>query len=276
MVLSFDPTLGIAFEGCACRAAFHVGALEWLSEHGFRAAAVAGASSGSLVAAAVAMNGGDGLRGAWMELVGGPVCDWRRLMRARWPFRMTEIVSAAAKRHFGGATMGDTAVPLGIAVTEWRNWRFRRRLITSRDRLRIAAVVQASCFFPGPYWQMVPLDGRPTFDGAWLGRVPVDDVEALGARKVIACSSDLEGRLLKGAIRPTEVASPKADYRVLYPTEPLALGSFDFDRTRFLEAFAIGRASAAVFVQRHGTWLIDQSAAASAGAFSRRGRLKED
>jgi predicted acylesterase/phospholipase RssA len=85
--------VGIAFEGCACRAAFHVGALEWLSEHGFRAAAVAGASSGSLVAAAVAMNRHEGLRAAWMDLVGSPVGDWRRVLRARWPFRMTEIRS---------------------------------------------------------------------------------------------------------------------------------------------------------------------------------------
>lgn len=247
--------MGIAFEGCACRAAFHVGALEWLSEHGFRAAAVAGASSGSLVAAAVATNTHEGLRSAWMDLVGSPVCDWRRVLRARWPFQMTEIVSGAAKRHFGDALMADTSVPLGIAVTEWRRWRFRQRLVTSRDRFRIAAVVQASCFFPGPYWQMVPLDGRPTFDGAWLGRVSVDDVAALGARKVIACSSNLEGRLLKGAIRTADVPSPKADYRVLYPTEPLALRPFDFDRRRSLEAFEIGRTSAAAFVETHRSWL---------------------
>lgn len=151
--------------------------------------------------------------------------------------------------------MADTSVPLGIAVTEWRRWRFRQRLVTSRDRFRIAAVVQASCFFPGPYWQMVPLDGRPTFDGAWLGRVSVDDVAALGARKVIACSSNLEGRLLKGAIRTADVPSPKADYRVLYPTEPLALRPFDFDRRRSLEAFEIGRTSAAAFVETHRSWL---------------------
>jgi predicted acylesterase/phospholipase RssA len=247
--------VGIAFEGCACRAAFHVGALEWLSEHGFRAAAVAGASSGSLVAAAVATNRHDGLRAAWMDLVDSSICDWRRLLGARWPFRMTEIVSAAARRHFGDALMADTAVPLGITVTEWRSWRFQPRLVTHRDRHAIAAVVQASCFFPGPYWQMVPLDGRLTFDGAWLGRVPVDDVETLGARKVIACSSNLEGRLLKGAIRTTDVAPPKADYRVLYPIEPLALGPFDFDRTRSLEAFEIGRISAEAFVEHHRSWL---------------------
>src|ERR1041385_3904342 len=105
--MSFDRAIGIAFEGCACRAAFHVGALEWLCERGFTPAAVAGASSGSLVAAAVAMNRHAALRESWMELVGSAVCDWRRLLRARWPFQMTEIVSAAARRHFGDALMGD-------------------------------------------------------------------------------------------------------------------------------------------------------------------------
>src|SRR5262249_17449920 len=152
---SFDPALGIALEGCGCRAAFHVGALEWLTERGFRPAAVAGASSGSLVAAALATNRAAQLRGAWMELVGSRVCDWRRLLRARWPFRMTEIVGDAARRHFGDAEMRDAVVPLAIAVTVWDNWRFERRVITRGHRLRIAAVVQASCFFPGPYWQMI-------------------------------------------------------------------------------------------------------------------------
>src|SRR3954453_19116382 len=103
----FDGAIGVAFEGCACRAAFHVGALEWLRERGFRAAAAAGASSGSLVAAALATNRHATLRRAWMELMDHAVCDWRRLLRARWPFQMTEIVSAAAQRHFGAALMAD-------------------------------------------------------------------------------------------------------------------------------------------------------------------------
>jgi NTE family protein len=252
----FDSALGIAFEGCACRAAFHVGAIEWLNEQGFRPSAVAGASSGSIVAAAVAMGGVGELREAWMDVVGSAVCDWRRLLRGRWPFMMTEIVAGAARRRFGDAVMADPSTPLGISVTVWDQWRFQRRLFTARHPLRIAAVVQASCFLPGPYWQMVPLDGRPTFDGAWLARVPVDDVKTLGAGKVIACSSNQEGRLLRGAIRPIDVATPQVDHRVLYPIEPLALGAFDFDAGRSAQAFAIGRASAAAFLERHRDWLM--------------------
>ena len=115
--------------------------------------------------------------------------------------------------------------------------------------------------FPGPYWQMVPLEGRATFDGAWLARVPVDDAATFGARKVIACSSNLDGRLLRGAIRPTDVPPPSADFRVLFPIEPLALGAFDFNKARSLEALAIGRASAAAFVERHRNWLMPFDAA---------------
>jgi predicted acylesterase/phospholipase RssA len=254
-MVSFDSTLGIAFEGCACRAAFQVGAIEWLSEQGFQPAAAAGASSGSIVAAALALGRVGELREAWMEVAGSAVCEWRRVLRGRWPFLMTEIVGGAARRRFADALMADTNIPLGIPVTVWDDWRFRRQLFTAHHPLRIAAVVQASCFFPGPYWRMVPLEGRPTFDGAWLARVPVDDVAALGARKVIACSSNIDGRLLRGAIRPTDVPRPSADFRVLFPIEPLALGAFDFNEARSLEALAIGRASAAAFVDRHRDWL---------------------
>ena len=255
VALSFDPSLGIAFEGCACLAAFHVGAIEWLSEEGFRPATVTGASSGSLVAAALATGRVGELRDAWMEVAGSAVCDWRRLLRARWPFLMTEIVSGAARRRFADALMADTIVPLGIAVTVWDQWRFQRRLFTGRHPFRIATVIQASCFLPGPYWQMVALEGRPAFDGAWLQRVPVDDAATLGARKVIACTSNIDGRLLRGALRPVDVEKPASDFRVLSPIEPLALGPWDFNLERSVQALTIGRASAAAFVDRHREWL---------------------
>ena len=190
-----------------------------------------------------------------MEVAGSAVCDWRRLLRARWPFLMTEIVSGAARRRFADALMADTIVPLGIAVTVWDQWRFQRRLFTGRHPCRIATMIQASCFLPGPYWQMVPLEGRPAFDGAWLQRVPVDDAATLGARKVIACTSNIDGRLLRGALRPVDVEKPASDFRVLSPIEPLALGPWDFNLERSVQALTIGRASAAAFVDRHREWL---------------------
>src|SRR5580658_3753713 len=46
--------LAIAFEGCACRAAFHAGVSAALAEAGMGFALAAGSSSGSLCAAGVA------------------------------------------------------------------------------------------------------------------------------------------------------------------------------------------------------------------------------
>jgi predicted acylesterase/phospholipase RssA len=79
----------IAFEGCGCRAAFHVGAVEWLFENRLIPGAVAGASSGALIASAAAVGRVGDLRPVWTELFGSRVCDLGRLWRGRWPFRMS-------------------------------------------------------------------------------------------------------------------------------------------------------------------------------------------
>jgi predicted acylesterase/phospholipase RssA len=251
-------TLGIAFEGCGCRAAFHVGAVEGLVAHGVEFGAVAGASSGALIAGAVALRRTAELRPAWIELTGTPVYDPRRLLRARWPFRMSEIVGNAAGHYFGGMRLADTLIPLAVVVTQLRARGFKRRTLTSRDDVLVSAAVRASCFIPGPYSRMVPIDRRLTFDGAWLQRVPVREAADLGASRVIACVSDTHGRLLRGALRAVPADLPRGvDYRVLSPVAPLPVRTFDFDRDATLESFDIGVRSAAAFAARHGAWLAE-------------------
>jgi predicted acylesterase/phospholipase RssA len=249
-------TLGIAFEGCGCRAAFHVGAVEWLASHGVEFAAAAGASSGALIAGAVALRRTADLRPAWIELTGTPVCDPRRLLRGRWPFRMSEIVGNAARHYFGSARLADTLIPLAVVVTQLRARGFMRRTLTASDDVLVSAAVRASCFIPGPYSQMVPIDRRLTFDGAWLQRVPVREAADIGARRVIACVSDMDGRLLRGAWQAGSAAVPPGvDYRVLSPVAPIPVRTFDFDRSATLESFEIGARSAEAFAVRHGEWL---------------------
>jgi predicted acylesterase/phospholipase RssA len=250
-------TLGIAFEGCGCRAAFHVGAVESLVGHGLELTAVAGASSGALIAGAVALRRTADLRPAWMALLGTPVCDPWRLLRARWPFRMSEIVGGAARDYFGDTRIGDTSIPLAVAITQLHAWGFERRTLTARDDVLLSAAVRASCFIPGPYSRMVPIDRRLTFDGAWLQRVPVRDAAAVGATRVIACVSDAAGRLLRGAWRAVPAEVPRdVDYRVLSPVEPIPVGTFDFDRGATLESIEIGARSADAFVARNREWLV--------------------
>jgi NTE family protein len=248
--------LAIAFEGCGCRAAFHVGAVEYLEGQGLTWGVVTGASSGSLVAAAVALQQTRELRAAWMELVGARVFDGKRILRGQWPFRMSEIVGGVATRHFGALRVCDTTIPLAVPVTQLQGIRFVRRTITSRDDIPLAAAVRASCFIPGPYSRMVCIDRRLTFDGAWLGRVPIDQPALLGAHKVIACVSDDAGRLLRGALRVVATPPPPGvNYRVLSPIEPLPVRTFDFDAAHTRAAFDIGRRSAQAFLERERRWL---------------------
>lgn len=248
--------MAIAFEGCGCRAAFHVGALEWLKEQDIAFTAVTGASSGSLVAGALAIGRTGDLREAWTELLGTRVCDFRRALRGRWPFRMSEIVGDAAEQYFGARMVGDTVIPLGVVVTQLRATGFERRTLTAHDDVVLADAVRASCFIPGPYSRMVPIDGRLTFDGAWLGRVPIREASDLGAAKVIACVSDDFGRLLRGAVRTVPVDAPvNVDYRVLSPVKPLPIGTFDFSAAATRASFEIGRVSAQAFLDQERRWL---------------------
>jgi predicted acylesterase/phospholipase RssA len=170
---------------------------------------------------------------------------------------MSEIVGGAAERFFGDRLMADTLIPLSIVVTQLRVAGFERRALTARDPISLATAILASCFIPGPYSRMVPIERRLTFDGAWLGRAPIREAAQLGSPKVIACVSDDSGRLLRGALWTRPVAVPHdVDCRVLAPIAPLPVGAFDFDRGATLETFAIGRDSAEVFVERNSEWMV--------------------
>ncbi len=246
---------GIAFEGCGCRAAFHVGVMEWFAERGFQPSAVAGASSGSVIAAAVALGRIEALRPAWQRLLGTPVFQWRRALRGRWPFAMTDIVGNAARSHFEGASMHEARLPLAIVVTQWRGRRLVPRVVTRADRVPVVRAILASCYIPGPYSRMFTIDRRPCFDGAWLASVPLQAARDIGAERVIACVADFEGRILRGALWRRRVPASAFEQRVLSPTEPLPLGTFDFDARRTARCFAIGRASAARFASQNEGWL---------------------
>jgi len=171
---------------------------------------------------------------------------------------MSEIVGGVARNYFGDRLVGDTLIPLGVVVTQLRARGFERRTLTARDDVLLSAAVIASCFIPGPYSCMVPIDRRLTFDGAWLRRVPIGEAQELGGSRVIACVSDDTGRLLRGALRAVPIEAPDGvDYRVLSPITPLPIRTFDFDRDATLESFEIGARSAEAFATRHLDWMQD-------------------
>jgi len=245
---------GIAFEGCACKGAFHVGVAEWMHDHGYEPDVVAGASSGSVIAALVALGEVKALAELWLAVGGTAVFQPKRMLAGRWPFVMSEVVGVPLRRKLGAMLLADVPKPLAITVTVLRRRGLTRRILSQADPLRLADAVLASCFFPGPYSRMVPVDGRPAIDGAWHVRTPVDAVEQLGADKQIGCVTRGEGTLRGGFVRKRVFDVPAA-CRILRPIEPLQLDTWELDRRRIEDAMALGRRSAEAFFEANGAWL---------------------
>ena len=150
--------LGLAFEGCAGRAAFHAGVVDGLHRAGVAPACVAGASSGSIVAALVAAGLPDRLVDIWRSASDQPVFRPRRILRGRWPFAMSQIVGDALESVFQERRLESLALPIAIPVTLVGVRGRRRRILTREDDISVVEAVLASCFIPGPYSRVVAID----------------------------------------------------------------------------------------------------------------------
>ena len=236
--------VGIAFEGCGCRAAFHVGVLEELRQRGVRFEAAAGTSSGSILAAAVAFGLEDQVRATLFDLLDTPIFRPRVALRGSWPWRMSEIVGSTVRRYFGDRRMHHAEMPLCIPVTLLGRRGWRRVSVDHRCDLPVVDAILASCFIPGPYHRRIRLDCRTAFDGAITGRVPCDELHDLGARTLLASVSHPSGRLQKGALLKRAAEPPARQPIVIKPSTQLAVSTFDFDRQRMLQALESGAGSA--------------------------------
>lgn len=246
--------LGIAFEGCACKGAFHVGAMQTLWRAGLRPARVAGSSSGAIIAAAVALGLGDDLERLWLDLAGQRVFEPRRMLRGRWPFRMSEIVAGALAPIVGTRTLAELPVHLSVVITAYEGGRLVPRVLTPADgHLRLLDVLMASAFIPGVYHRPFRIDGRLALDGGWVTRTPVAPIlTGPDPRGIVLVTSP-------GEASPARIASwtrrPEQELRILQPSRKLRIRAFDFDRVVTEEAIAEGRAAAERFLDRHADWL---------------------
>ncbi len=243
--------IGIAFEGCAGRAAFHVGVVEWMLENGLRPAAVAGASSGSIIAAALAAGRGHELADLWLQACTRRLFDLRRVFRGRWPFAMSDIVGDALRAHLGDMQIAECPTPVAIPVTTLDFSGRTRRMLTRSDACSLVDAVLASCFAPGPYSRMVRIDGALTFDGAWQVRTPLDGLAGHDLDWEIACVANSEG-VLKLGFPTTGTVQPGGRCRILAPVEEIKLRSYELDPVPIRRAIDIGRESARRFFRDTG------------------------
>lgn len=239
--------IGVVFEGCACRAAFHAGVAAALAEAALPIAITAGASSGSIVAAALAAGLGRDLPALWEEVGGRSIVSWRRAVANRSPFDMSTIVRTALRGALGEGDLREAPIESLCTATRLRD--LRPMVLSSRREPDFVVPVLGSCFLPVLYGRTVRLGGELVIDGGVTDNLPVEAVAARGATTILAVVPAAEGTARKRPFaarhHPSAAAPPGTRVITIHPPAPLAIGAWDLDRDRLRAAVAAGRTAAA-------------------------------
>lgn len=233
--------LAVAFEGCACRAAFHAGVAATLAERGLPIAMAAGASSGSLIAAAFAAGRAAELPAVWTALGGRSIVSFRRALWNRSVFDMSHLVRTALTQALG-PTADLRGRPVEALVTATRLSRLQPLVFSTRDEPDMIPPLLASCFFPLLYGRPVRHGGHWLVDGGLTDNLPLAPLAERGADEILAVVSRPSGRSPKTPWQRGWLPSATgARVHVIHPARPLALRSWDFDRDGIARAIDDGR-----------------------------------
>ena len=239
--------IGIAFSGCACRAAFHAGVATALSEGGLAIGMAAGASSGSLVAAALAAGRGRELQDVWRSLAGRSVMSLRRLLWNRSIFDMSHIVRTTLNTYLGDGDLRSGPIEGLVTATRLRD--LSRVVFSSREEVDLIEPLLASCYLPVLYGRTVRVRGELYVDGGVLDNLPIETLAERGADEVIAVVTSPEGHCLKDLRRRSWTPVLEGSkLHVIRPHKTLTLKSWDFDRDRMERAIDEGYARGREFL----------------------------
>ncbi len=231
--------LGIAFEGCACRAAFHAGVAAALTEAGLPLRVAAGTSSGAVCAVAIAAGLGPSLPQLWRALAGRPVLALHRAHVNRSPFDMSTILRRAVTDAIGGLDLRARDVEAVVVATALRG--LRPRVYSSRTEASMIEPVLGSCFLPVIYGRPVRHRGEVIVDGGLVDNLPVGLAVERGATEVIAVTPAADGHAFKSLrARRWRPAFAGARVHVVHPRRPLAIKSWDFATDRMEAALEEG------------------------------------
>ena len=244
--------LAVAFEGCACRAAFHAGVAAALAERALPVALTAGASSGSLIAVGLAAGRGSELPTIWRALAGRSIVSFRRLFHNRSPFDMSHLVRTTLERVLGGTRADLRGHPVEGLVTATRLRDLGRVVFSTRHEPDMLPPLLASCFFPLLYGRTVRVRGQLLVDGGLVDNLPLDPLVARGAREILAVTTRPDGTALKTPWRkrwrPRVDPQSGARVHVIHPRAPLAIRSWDFSPDAIHRAIDEGYESARRFL----------------------------
>jgi NTE family protein len=236
--------LAIAFEGCACRAAFHAGVAAGLADAKVPLALAAGASSGSLCAAGVAAGRAAELPAIWRALAGRSIVSWRRALWNRSPFDMSYLVRQTVRAALDGGDLRRGPGEALIVATRLRD--LKSIVYSSREEPDLVDPLLGSCFFPVLYGRPVRVRGEWLLDGGLINNLPIEPLVERGAKDVIAVVTSPDGTALKRPLRARwRPTASGARVHVIHPRRPLAIRSWDLDGDRIAaaldEGFARGR-----------------------------------
>jgi NTE family protein len=233
--------LGIAFEGCACRAAFHAGVVAGLAEAKVPIALAAGASSGSLCAAGVAAGRAVELPSVWRALGGRSIVSLKRALWNRSIFDMSHLVRHTVREALAGGDLRRGPGEALVVATRLRD--LRPIVYSSREEPDLVEPLLGSCFFPVLYGRPVQVRGEWLLDGGLVDNLPIETLVERGADEVIAVVTSPEGTALKTPLRKRwRPRAAGARVHVIHPRAPLEIRSWDLDADRIARALDEGYA----------------------------------
>jgi NTE family protein len=231
--------VGIAFEGCACRAAFHAGVAAGFAESKVPVTLTAGTSSGSLCAAALAAGRAADLPALWRALADRSIISFRRAAWNRSLFDMSHLVRNALVEALGAIDLRDRPVEALVVATRLRDW--SPVVFSSRTEPTMLEPLLGSCFLPPFYGRAIRVRGDLLVDGGFIDNLPIEALAARGADEIVAVVTSHRGTALKSPLRPFWVPTLGGRrVHVVHPARPLDLGAWDFSYDRMNRAIDEG------------------------------------
>ena len=182
------------------RTAKRAGVAESLSAAGVPIAITAGASSGSIIAAAVAAGHGEAMTDLWERTSGRSIVSLRRALHNRSIFDMSTIVRDALRESLGAGDL--RAAPLEALCTVTRLRDMKTLVRSSREEEDFVNAVLGSCFFPVLYGRTIHVDGSVVVDGGISDNLPVRALVERGATTVLAVVPAYDGTALLRPLKP--------------------------------------------------------------------------
>jgi len=228
---SRTPRIGLALGGGFARGIAHIGVLRALEKNNIPIHAVAGVSSGAMVAAAMAGgSSADEIQKVALSMKFRDIARWTvNLLGLAGNDRMITFLARLLKVN----RFEDMKIPLAIVATDLT----KGKPVTFHTQGDVVAPIRASCSYPGLFLPM-RYQGRILVDGFVSMEVPAAPLLQMGADRVISVSipnqegNDDYGNMLSVVSRCFQLMSARTEnswrrYSNIVISPPVADMSWD-------------------------------------------------